>query len=387
MPYPQLDMVPLILPPGVPEASVLLIATEPEATALRQQLVAGGYAVLDGATEALSRQSLRDHQPTVALIAGLPPEESWTCCALIKADDALFVPVILIGALPPHTHEGDPLGPDLCWPDWPGPADLQRGLNTLVRLKVQVDQRYSQLAQATERFEWIKQSILDRLAHEMSTPMLQIKTSVALLTDEIRAHGQETSIQVASMATQAVARLENLILNIRQLSHSHHIAFDLVNFEESADFAVRQLKRNWELQSAVERIVKRLDSDLPPVFTDKFALAHLLQILLDNALRYSPPDAPVILRAAVSDVSTVLVSVEDSGIGIPADELPHIFEPLYKVNNITSPHQRGAGMGLALAGLLARGMHTTIEVKSTPGKGSTFSFRLPMADLQGPALP
>lgn len=383
----QVAMLPLTLPPGVPGASVLLVANEPAAGVLRQQLSAGGYVVVDGPTEGIIRQVLYQHPPSVALIAGLPPEESWRCCALIKADATAFVPVILIGASVPGEIGDDPLSPDVTWDSWPPTADLQRSLHTLVRLKVQIDHRYAQLDLATERFERIKATILHRIAHELSTPMLQVKTAVALLADDIHRHGLESSSEVATMATKVVARLENLILNIRQLSHSHHITFDLVNFEESADYAIRQLKRNWELQNAVDRISKEFAGDLPPVLTDKFALAHLLQILLDNALRYSPPDAPVIVRASVTDADTVRVDVEDFGAGIPADQVALIATPFYKVSNDTHPHQRGAGLGLALASLLASSLHTELEVKSAPGKGSLFSFRLPIANLQRPPEP
>lgn len=366
---------------------MLLIAAGPKASALRQQLIAGGYSVLDASTETLVGQALHRNLPSVALIAGLPPEQSWRCCALIKSDDTLFVPVILIGTLPTTGSVDVSLEPDVLWEDWPEASDLQRSLHVLVRLKAQVDQRYAQLNLATARFEHIKSTILQRLAHELSTPMLQVKTAVALLADDIHEHGEENSREVAAMATQAVARLENLIQNIRQLSHSHHITFDLVNFEESADYAIRQLKRNWQLQKAVERIVKRLAPELPPVVSDKFALAYLLQILLDNALRYSPPDQPVVIEAELIEPDTVRVSVEDFGQGIPPEEVAHITMPFYKVDDSISPHQRGAGLGLALANLLAASLRTSLEVESTPGQGSVFSFRLPVADLDEPPVP
>lgn len=387
VPYPQTDLASLTLPPGMMEATVLLVAAGPEALTLRQQLNAGGYTVLEAVTEPLIRQALYQAMPTVALIAGLSPQESRRCCTVIKSNGTAFVPVMVLGALSPPESGELAQEPEVLWEEWPQASELQRSLHMLVRVKAQVDQRYAQLDLATARFEHIKDTILQRLAHELGTPMLQVKTAVALLADDIRSHGEENSQEVAAMATQAVARLENLIQNIRQLSHSHHITFDLVNFEESADYAIRQLKRNWQLQKAVERIVKRLPAELPPVLSDKFALAHLLQILLDNALRYSPPEQPVILRAELIEPGTVLVSVEDFGQGIPPEEMAHITKPFYKVDDATNPHQRGAGLGLALANLLAVSLRTALEVESIPGQGSIFSFRLPVADLDEPPIP
>ncbi|GAB4420362.1 MAG: hypothetical protein Kow00106_16900 [Anaerolineae bacterium] len=387
MPYPQTELVSLTLPSGVMEATVLLVAAGPEALALRQQLSAGGYTVLEAATELLIREALYQAMPTVALIAGLSPQEARRWCTLIKSNGAMFLPVMVMGALSPATSEDMSQEPDVLWEEWPEADELQRSLHMLVRVKAQVDQRYAQLDLATARFERIKDAILQRLAHELGTPMLQVKTAVALLADDVQQHGKENSREVASMATQAVARLENLIQNIRQLSHSHRITFDLVNLEESADYAIRQLKRNWQLQKAVERIVKRLPAELPPVLSDKFALAHLLQILLDNALRYSPPDQPVILEAVLIEPDMVLVSVEDFGQGIPPEDMAHITEPFYKVEDATNPHQRGAGLGLALASLLADSLQTALSVESRPGEGSIFSFRLPVADLDEAPVP
>jgi signal transduction histidine kinase len=368
-------------------ATVLLVAAGSEAVRLRQQLSAGGYTVLEATTEPLICEALYQAMPTVALIAGLSPQEARRWCTLIKSNGAMFLPVMVLGALSPATSEDMSQEPDMLWEEWPEAGELQRSLHMLVRVKAQVDQRYAQLDLATARFERIKDAILERLAHELGTPMLQVKTAVALLADDVHQHGKENSREVASMATQAVARLENLIQNIRQLSHSHRITFDLVNLEESADYAIRQLKRNWQLQKAVERVVKRLPAELPPVLSDKFALAHLLQILLDNALRYSPPDQPVIIQAVLIDPDTVLVSVEDFGQGIPPEDIAHITEPFYKVDDATNPHQRGAGLGLALASLLAASLQTALSVESHPGQGSVFAFRLPVADLEEAPVP
>lgn len=375
----------IALPPGFARAGVLLISGQTDhALLLRQQLAAGDYTVLDGATPARICQTLFEGAADVAIIACLPGDQAWQMCALIKRDETAFVPVILIGALPSavsETEEAVLSGPDVVLDDWPHPADLQRTLHTLLRIKQQTDRRHQHFDTDTQRFERIKASIIDRVSHELSTPLLIAKSAVALLAEDVYSRPEGDEQGLALMAAQSVARLENLVGNIRQLARTHHIVFSLVHIEESADYAMRQLERAWASQGDVQRIAKRLPANLPPVYSDKFALGHLLQILLDNALRYSPGDAPVHLYAEQAKNDEVVIGVRDFGEGIAPDELDRIFLPFYKVNNVTSRHQRGAGTGLALAGLLAASMHTAIEVKSVLGEGSTFWFRLPAVAL------
>ncbi|MEB2288851.1 MAG: ATP-binding protein [Anaerolineae bacterium] len=381
---PQLSEL-IVLPPGFARASVLLISGQAdEAIALRQQLVAGGYTVLDGATPARIRQALFESAADVAIIACLPDDQAWEMCALIKRDETAFVPVILVGALPAgvcETEEVARSGPDVVLDVWPHPADLQRTLHTLLRIKQQTDRRYQHFDTDSQRFERIKASIIDRVSHELSTPLLIVKSAVALLAEDVYSRPEGDEQGLAQMATQSVARLENLVSNIRQLARTHHIIFSLVHIEESADYALRQLERAWASQGDVQRVTKHLPVSLPPVYSDKFALGHLLQILLDNALRYSPSDAPVRLYAEQVENGEIVIGVQDFGEGISPDELKHIFLPFYKVNNATSHHQRGAGTGLALAGLLAASMRTAVEVRSTLGEGSLFWFRLPAVAL------
>ena len=130
-----------------------------DAVLLRQQLAAGGYTVLDGATTARVRQALVEGAADVAIIAGLPSDQAWGTCALIKRDETAFVPVILIGALPPSVCETDEAV--CCWPDvalddWPHPAELQRTLHTLLRIKQQTDSRRQQIDPDAQHFERIK---------------------------------------------------------------------------------------------------------------------------------------------------------------------------------------------------------------------------------------
>lgn len=113
------------------------------------------------------------------------------------------------------------------------------------------------------------------------------------------------------------------------------------------------------------------------VSADPFLLKQLAATLLDNAFKYTPPGGDVRLSLTV-DQSQALLMVSDTGEGIPAEDLPHIFERFYRVDKARSRQKGGSGLGLAIARWIARTHGGEIEVSSTPGQGSTFTVRLPL---------
>ncbi len=250
-------------------------------------------------------------------------------------------------------------------------------------MKQQIDRlirENQELAEASRRVEVMKSDIISNVSHELSTPLVQVKAAVALLAEDMGQHGGSQQSSMAAMAEQAVARLESAVDNIRQLAQTHHIKLGPVSVPESIDLAVRMIERSWASRGASNRIQKQIDGKLPPAVADKRALARLIQLLLDNALKFSPEESPVYLQVTSSRDRQVWISVQDFGIGIAEEEQSRIFEAFYQVDGSSTRRYGGTGTGLALAMLLAHGMHTEIEVQSVPNQGSTFSFRLPAAD-------
>jgi two-component system, OmpR family, sensor histidine kinase ResE len=124
-----------------------------------------------------------------------------------------------------------------------------------------------------------------------------------------------------------------------------------------------------------------VDSDLPPVMMDAARIQRVLYNLVQNAIRHTPPDGTIVLEAQ-EDAGAVRVDVVDSGEGVPASDLPRIFERFYRGEKSRARGQGGAGLGLAIAKGLIEAHGGRIWAQNLPGRGARFSFVLPkgMAD-------
>jgi two-component system phosphate regulon sensor histidine kinase PhoR len=126
------------------------------------------------------------------------------------------------------------------------------------------------------------------------------------------------------------------------------------------------------------RLSTAIPADVPAVRADRRALDQVLSNLLDNAVKYCTPGAAVTVKAERAD-GVLRVSVEDTGPGIDAVHLPRLFERFYRVDTGRSRELGGTGLGLSIVKHLVEAMQGRVSVESLPGKGTTFSFTLPLA--------
>ena len=127
--------------------------------------------------------------------------------------------------------------------------------------------------------------------------------------------------------------------------------------------------------------------EVPPALVDAGRVEQVLQNLLHNAVRHTPPGGIVAVAVTMEDGTDgtdgtdggVALRVRDTGEGIAADDLPHIFERFYRAEQARSREEGGAGLGLALVKELTEAMGGSVAVESAPGEGSCFTVRLPLA--------
>jgi signal transduction histidine kinase len=113
------------------------------------------------------------------------------------------------------------------------------------------------------------------------------------------------------------------------------------------------------------------------VYGDADQLKQVLVALVDNALKYTPSEGSVSLSLR-TDERRAIVKIADTGIGIAPEDLPHIFERFYRADRARSRERGGSGLGLAMVQSIVREHEGSIEVESAPGRGSTFTLKLPI---------
>jgi two-component system phosphate regulon sensor histidine kinase PhoR len=138
--------------------------------------------------------------------------------------------------------------------------------------------------------------------------------------------------------------------------------------------AIAELKPQAERQNLT--LETALSNGLPAVPADRERLSHVLVNLVHNAIKFNRPGGSIKISTKLSQ-NSVIVEVSDTGIGIAGDDLPHIFERFYKADK--SRAGQGSGIGLAIAKHVVESHGGEIKVKSEEGKGTTFSFILPLA--------
>lgn len=229
--------------------------------------------------------------------------------------------------------------------------------------------RQDVLEQSAREAYLIKNAIVRNVSHELKTPMLHLKSAISQLAEE-----QQTSL-LTRYATNATARLDEIIQNIVQLSRWVDIKPEPMLLSDSVELALRALRRSWTNRDKVGRIDIRLSESLPPVEADKQGIATVLQLLIDNALKFSKKGVTVSVKIQGEQV---VASVTDQGIGIPQAELSRIQNGFYQVDGEDTRAYGGVGIGLAIVGLILDRHSTHIEIRSEPEHGSTFSFSLPI---------
>ena len=218
------------------------------------------------------------------------------------------------------------------------------------------------------------------VSHEFKSPI----TGVRLLMERItsgRALSPEQTKTYYTTIDQELNRLERLVSRLlvsQQIQTGRkRYSFEPASIVEIASAAIGLLRPQAETKAI--RLELHAEDEMPDVPVDRTAIADVLENLLDNAIKYSPPDTCVTLTTRCAD-GQVYIDVCDQGIGIEPDERARIFDKFYRGRRGDQHDVRGTGLGLALVKAIVEAHNGTIEVTSTPGAGSCFSLRLPVAN-------
>jgi PAS domain S-box-containing protein len=225
-----------------------------------------------------------------------------------------------------------------------------------------------------------KAEFISTVSHELRTPMTSIKGYVDLLLMGSAGPLSEMQRRFLQIVRANADRLKTLVDDLLDISRieSGRLQLDLrpVPLEAAVEAVIISLKAR--LDEKRQQLEVDLPDALPPVMADKDRLIQILMNLVSNAHKYTPEGGWIRIRARPQG-EMVRVEVQDTGIGIPPEALPRIFERFYRVDDPRVQETPGTGLGLSIVKALVELHGGQIGVESEVGKGSTFYFTLPIA--------
>lgn len=232
----------------------------------------------------------------------------------------------------------------------------------------------------TQSFQYqeLRKEFVANVSHELRTPLTVIKGFVETLQDG--AWRDETKAQ-EFLATihRHTEQLTNLVGDLLELSKLESQGLSPTRAPVDLSFVLHKAQEL--LAPAMDKkkqvLAVDIDNPLPTIKGNADYIERAVANLIDNASKYTPESGQIRL-AAHANGQYVIIEVEDNGIGIPAEDIPRIFERFYRVDRSRSREMGGTGLGLSIVKHVAQVHGGQIEVESTPGKGTTFRLKLPL---------
>ena len=246
--------------------------------------------------------------------------------------------------------------------------------------------RARELADAYQKLaeqELARRDFLTNIAHQLRTPLMAANGFLQMMqTGMVPASEMSGALNTVSRNVQQISTLVNDILFIQEMELilEKFRAVDTVQLARD----ITDRYRDKAKEKGIELSLRSAGS-LPPVSGDPKQLERALTALVDNAIKFSPNGGRVEVHLR-QDGDAVSIAVQDEGIGIPAETLPHIFDRFYHRDQIGDQLFEGLGLGLAITRQVIEQHSGKLGVESTPGKGSTFTVKLNVWKDENPAV-
>jgi signal transduction histidine kinase len=235
---------------------------------------------------------------------------------------------------------------------------------------------FNSMADNLQRIERLRRNMVADIAHELRTPLSNLKGYLEAISDGV-VKADETTIR--SLNEEATS-LSRLVEDLQELSLADAGEIKINPQEEDI---IRLIKETITITQAKVNakglsLVVEIPETVSPVNIDIYRIKQVLNNLLANAIAHTGKDGQITINVREEN-DKVYISVSDTGEGIPPEDLPMIFERFYRVDKSRTRATGGTGLGLTIAKRLIEAHGGTIEVKSEVGKGSTFTFSLPVS--------
>ncbi len=230
-----------------------------------------------------------------------------------------------------------------------------------------------------------KDDFINMASHELKTPLTSMLLYMEMLQDQIKKKGDKKTMQVLSRITGQTERLNKLVNDLLDVSRLQTgkltLSPEVFNLTDLVERTVFEMQGG-----AKNRIIRYKAATAYTVYADKFRIYQVLSNLITNALKYSEETTPVSITVTRKK-QTVIVSVIDQGVGIAKEQQAKVFDRLYQINGNSGKTFPGLGMGLYIVKEIIKRNKGAVWVESEVGKGSTFSFSLPIAKHVKPKEP
>jgi len=248
-------------------------------------------------------------------------------------------------------------------------------------LERRVAERTSELQEALRKLSELNQmkaNFVANISHELRTPLTHVKGYLELLETETLGALNDEQKNAVQVSQRASGRLESLIdsLILFSLAARGEMTLQLtpVDLNKVAEEIINYSRAKADDRNVILHFKAQVD--IPNVQADKEKISWAILQLVDNAIKFTPSSGQVRLSIEQESMALIMVSVMDTGIGIPASRIDEVFEPFHQLDASSTRRYGGTGLGLALVREIVSAHGSAIEVQSEEGKGSRFRFPL-----------
>ena len=227
--------------------------------------------------------------------------------------------------------------------------------------------------------EKLQTALLNSISHNLRTPLASITGALSSLRDDDQSSSLMPPPDLLTTAWEEAERLNYLVGNLLNMTRlearAMKLAVEPCDVEDLVGVTLSQMTNGLRNR----QLVMDVPSTLPPVAVDLVLAAQALVNLVDNALKYSPADTPIVVRA-YRNQEQVVIEVSDRGMGVPSAELEHVFDKFYRVQQ--RGDTSGTGLGLSISKGIVELHGGRIWAADRPGGGTTFAIALPIAESE-----
>lgn len=227
--------------------------------------------------------------------------------------------------------------------------------------------------------EQARREVLERFisdaSHDLKTPLTTMRLSLSVMRKTLDEDIRARHLTILGMQVTHLERTVEDLLNIVRLDQKEEITCTPLDLSALAQNVIAE--QSLLIEQKNHHVTFQAEGGPLTLVGDEMELHRLITNLLINACNYTPPGGQILVRVARQDASIVL-EVQDNGIGISEAELPHIFKRFYRADRARSTNTGGMGLGLPIVQKIVEAHHGVIEVDSVPGRGSAFRVFLPL---------